>query len=321
MLCIFSNSTNPYFNIATEEHLLKNFNDDVFFLYSNEPSVIVGKHQNTLAEVDYQYTKKNDIKVIRRLSGGGAVFHDLGNVNFTFIRNGKEGKLVDFRGFTKPVIGLLHELGIEAKFEGYNSLTINGKKFSGNAEHVFKNRVMHHGTMLFSTNLKTLAQVLYVNKNRYSHKGIQSVRATVTNISEHLAKEMPIDAFKAFVHKFILREFNGTNHLFSTEDVTTIKQLVNEKYATWEWNFGYSPSYSFKRETKNSKGKIQITAHVEKGVMVNLTIQGDGLTQEEKNQVSDVLSGKTHNPLTIKRIVEETTLSSTDKNIVIENLL
>ncbi|PKP36179.1 MAG: lipoate--protein ligase, partial [Bacteroidetes bacterium HGW-Bacteroidetes-15] len=177
MLCIYHRNSNPYFNIASEEHLLKRFTDDIFMLYINSPSVIVGKHQNTMAEVDYHFALENDIKIVRRLSGGGAVYHDHGNLNFCFIRNGKEGALVDFKGFTKPIIEILGKLGVEAKFEGHNSLTINGLKFSGNAEHIFKQRVMHHGTLLFSSDLQALANVLYVSIDKYSDRAVKSVRA------------------------------------------------------------------------------------------------------------------------------------------------
>lgn len=321
MLCIFSNSTDPYFNIASEEHLLRKFDDDIFLLYSNQASVIVGKHQNTVAEIDYHYAQNNGIKVVRRLSGGGAVYHDLGNVNFTFIRNGKEGKLVDFKGFTKPIIELLRTLGIEAKFEGYNSLTITGKKFSGNAEHVFKNRVMHHGTMLFSSNIETLTKVLYVNTNRYKHKGVQSVRASVTNISKHLNDDMPIEEFKLYTFDFMLKHFAGSTYTLSKEDLLIITKLAEEKYSTWDWNFGYSPSYSFTRKTTTKKGEVQITAHVEKGVIAILNIEGDGLSPIEKNQLTNALSGNSHNPLSIKRIVEETSLNSKDKRSIVDSLL
>ena len=168
MLCVNQTKTDPYFNIASEEYLLKNFDDEIIMLYINEPSVIVGKHQNTLAEINYTLAKQKGLSVIRRLSGGGSVFHDLGNLNFTFIKNGTPGKLVDFKGYTQPIVDALNEIGVNAEFGGHNSLLIGGKKFSGNAEHIYKNRVMHHGTILFSTNLENLAEVLYVSSDRKS---------------------------------------------------------------------------------------------------------------------------------------------------------
>ena len=136
MICIQDTQTDPYFNLAAEEYVLKNFSDDVFMLWRNDNAIIVGKHQNTLSEINLDYVKEKGIKVVRRISGGGAVFHDLGNLNFTFIRTGEEGNLVDFKRFTLPIIEVLQKMGVDAKFEGRNDLTIEGKKFSGNAEHV-----------------------------------------------------------------------------------------------------------------------------------------------------------------------------------------
>ena len=160
MLIIRRHNTDPWFNLATEEFVLKNFDEDTFMLWRNAPSIIVGKHQNTLAEINLDYVKKNNIKVVRRLSGGGAVFHDLGNINFTFIKTGENGNLIDFKKYTEPILEVLLKMGINARFEGRNDLTIEGKKFSGNAEHIWKNRVLHHGTLLFSSHMANLSEAL-----------------------------------------------------------------------------------------------------------------------------------------------------------------
>jgi len=186
MLIINDLRTDPYFNLAAEEYALKNFKADCFMLWRNEPSIIVGKHQNTLAEINLDYVKKRNIKVGRRLSGGGAVFHDLGNLNFTFISTGaQENRLVDFRRFTMPILEVLQNLGIEAVFEGRNDLTIHGRKFSGNAEHVWKNRILHHGTLLFSSVLTDLSEALKVDPLKFRDKAVKSIRSRVTNISKH----------------------------------------------------------------------------------------------------------------------------------------
>ena len=169
MLCFDNPSTNPYFNLACEEYLLKNVDDEVFMLWRNEPAIIVGKHQNTLAEINTEYVKDQGIKVVRRLTGGGAVFHDLGNLNFTFIKfiplNGDQ--IIDFQKHTRPILDILLKLGINAKFEGRNDLTIDGKKFSGNAEHVHKHKVLHHGTLLFSAKLPDLSASLNVDTIKF----------------------------------------------------------------------------------------------------------------------------------------------------------
>ena len=183
MLCIKNDNTNPYFNLAAEEYVLRNFKENCFMLWRNRPSIIVGKHQNTLAEINVDYVKEKNIDVVRRLSGGGAVFHDLGNLNFTFIKNAeKEEALVDFKKYVEPVLEVLQHLGVNAKFEGRNDIMIDGKKISGNAEHVFKKRVLHHGTLLFSSQMADLSNALKVNPLKYQDKGGKSVRSRVTNL-------------------------------------------------------------------------------------------------------------------------------------------
>ncbi|PKP15313.1 MAG: lipoate--protein ligase, partial [Bacteroidetes bacterium HGW-Bacteroidetes-22] len=196
MLCIKDSNTDPYFNLAADEYVMKNFKEDCFMLWRNEPSIIVGKHQNTLAEINVDYVKENSIKVVRRITGGGAVFHDLGNLNFTFIRNSEEGAQVDFRKFTQPIIDVLQKIGINAVFEGRNDLTIDGKKFSGNAEHVWKKRTLHHGTLLFSAVITDLSAALKVNPLKFNDKAVKSVRSRVTNISEHLKEKMDVLEFR-----------------------------------------------------------------------------------------------------------------------------
>ncbi|HRC66441.1 MAG TPA: lipoate--protein ligase family protein, partial [Bacteroidales bacterium] len=148
MFCINNQNTNPYFNLASEEYLLKNYEEDVFMLWRNEPSIIIGKHQNALAEINIEYVKENHIKVVRRITGGGAVFHDLGNLNFTFISNSPNSKpVMNFKKYTQPIVDVLVNLGVDARFEGRNDIVIDGKKISGNAECVYKNRFLHHGTI------------------------------------------------------------------------------------------------------------------------------------------------------------------------------
>ena len=153
MLCIISPYTSPYFNLAAEEYLLKCFQEDVFLLYRNIPSIVVGKHQNTLAEINLPFVQEQDILVARRISGGGTVFHDLGNLNFAFFTTGKEGDLVNYKRATMPIIEALGKMGLEAKLGQRNELLLKKLKISGTASHVWKKRVLHHGTLLFSSEI------------------------------------------------------------------------------------------------------------------------------------------------------------------------
>lgn len=306
MLCIQSNSTDPYFNIATEEHLLKNFSDNIFFLYRNQPSVIVGKHQNAIAELDLDFVEKNKIAVVRRLSGGGTVYHDLGNLNFCFIKNGVAGKLVDFKGYTKPVIEAMEKLGVNAKFEGHNSLMVNGKKISGNAEHVHKNRVMHHGTLLFSSNLNSLSRVLYVDQNRFSDKAVKSVRADVANLSDFIPKPITIEEFANILMTHV-KQTNPVSHdyEFTSSDEEKIKELINSKYSKWDWNFGYSPSYSLQRSFKSiDYGLVNVWLKVERGLIddVKIKTQNEVLDSQCINQMPQLLVGQKHNKRSLSEL-------------------
>lgn len=240
MHCIINNNTDPYFNIASEEYFLKNFSWDCFLLYRNSPCVIIGKHQNTFSEINYEFVRENNIKVVRRLSGGGAVYHDLGNLNFTFIMNGKYGELVDFKKYTRPIIEVLKSLSVVAKFEGHNSLTVNGRKISGNAEHISKTRVLHHGTLLFSSNIEVLTSTLKIDPSKYDDKAVKSVRSQVTNISDHLKTDLNIIEFRDKILDYILSNFPGASLYELTEqDKEKIRELVEEKYSDWNWNFGF----------------------------------------------------------------------------------
>lgn len=302
MLCIKNPETNPYFNLAAEEYVLKNFRENCFMLWRNRPSIIVGKHQNTLAEINIDYVKENNIDVVRRLSGGGAVFHDLGNLNFTFIKNaGTEGNLVDFKKYTQPVIDVLQQLRVDAKFEGRNDIMINGRKISGNAEHIFKRRVLHHGTLLFSSIMVDLSKALKVNPLKYQDKGVKSVRSRVTNISEHLPEKMSVIEFHDKIFDFMVKsEKDAVLYEYSEEDIKQINQLAEEKYKTWDWNFGYSPKYNFEKLIRTNGGNLEIHMNVEKGIITDIKVFGDFFGEKDITDVEQKLQNTRHQETAIR---------------------
>jgi lipoate-protein ligase A len=296
MLFIDNKLTNPYFNLATEEYLLKNFNEDVFMLWRNEPSIIVGKNQNTLSEINYDYVKENSIKVVRRLTGGGAVFHDLGNINFTFISTDDSKSFTNFRKFTQPIIDILQSLSINAEFSGRNDLTIDGRKFSGNAQCNYKNKVMHHGTLLFSSVITDISAALRVKAAKFEGKGVKSVASRVTNISEHLKSPLTILEFKNMVMEHVSK-INTDIKMYelSEEDIKNIQKLYDEKYNTWEWNFGSSPKYTLVNDLKYPGGNVEFYLNVEKGIITDLRICGDFFGKCSISDIEDALKGKKHN--------------------------
>jgi lipoate---protein ligase len=304
MLCLFDQHTDPAFNLAAEEYMLKHFTEEVFMLWRNENAIIVGKHQNTLAEINLDYVKNNHIKVIRRLSGGGAVFHDLGNINFTFIMNGEGEKLIDFHKYTLPILEVMQKLGIPAKFEGRNDLTIDGRKFSGNAEHIHKNRVLHHGTLLFSSVMGNLAAALNARPEKFEDKGVKSVRSRVTNISEHLKEPMEVLDFAGLVMDHIREMYpDAMAYEYTAEDIAAIEKLKREKYDTWEWNFGYSPEYNFSHFLKTEGGTIEVAMQVDRGIISAVKFTGDFFNKADVAEFEQQLTGKQHAPEEIRELL------------------
>ena len=286
MIFINRTRTNPLFNIAAEEYVLRHFDEDVLMLWQSTPAVIVGKHQNMVAEVNLNYTRQNRIPVIRRVSGGGTVYHDLGNLNYTLIKTEpNRERLIDFKRFSTPVMEFLRTLKVQPDFEGKNNLVIKEKKFSGNSAHVLKNRVMHHGTLLFNTNLENLEKVIRPPKANIADKAIKSVRATVTNISAELSSSITFGDFRQGLTTFLLDYYQINNiHNFSKQDIAKINKLVEEKYNTPQWNYGYSPYYEF----ENSVAEFRLFMKVKKGLIEAIELNGC------KHSISNSFKGKMH---------------------------
>lgn len=321
MLLINNTNTNAYFNLAMEEYFLKNTNEDIFLLWQNENSIIVGKNQNTLSEINYDYVKENNIKVVRRLSGGGAVFHDLGNINFTFI-SCNDNSFSDFKKFTMPIVEALKELNVHAEFSGRNDLLIDGQKFSGNAQYNYKNKVMHHGTLLFSSEINDLSNALKVKPSKFQGKSVKSVKSRVTNISSHLDKKMTVLEFKDYLMDFInKRDKNSHFYELNDKDVESINKLVEEKYSTWEWNFGYSPKYSLNNELKYPGGNVEFSLDVHDGLIKDIKFFGDFFGKEDISFIEDKLRNVKHNEYSIKSALEDVDINNYFLNCNIDILV
>lgn len=322
MLCIHNKSTEPYFNMAVEEYLFKNFTEDIFMLWRNDNAIIVGKHQNTLAEINFNYVREKGIKVVRRLSGGGTVFHDLGNLNFTFIINGENSSLVDFKKYTLPILEVLEKLGINAKFEGRNDLTIEGKKFSGNAVHVFKNRVLQHGTLLFASEMKDISEALNVDPMKFTDKSVKSVRSRVTNISDHLMASLSLDEFTEMIMSHIKEKYSdAVEYKISGEDAKIIQKLADEKYSTWEWNYGYQAKYNFDKKFRTNGGSIQIQLDVDHGIIKTCKIYGDYFNEAETEEIEQAIINTRHEEGSLRKALSSFNIDRYFKNVTLDDFI
>jgi lipoate---protein ligase len=322
MLYIRNDFTNSYFNQAVEEYFMKNTKEECFILWRNEPCVFIGKNQNAMAEINIDFVKENKVRVNRRYSGGGAVFHDLGNINFTFLTNKVENAGIDFKKFTLPIINSLRELNINAEFSGRNDITIDGKKFSGNAQYYWKDRVLHHGTLLFSGNLTNLSAALNPKPIKFEDKSVKSVASRVTNISEHLPEPMTVLEFRDFLQSHFMKLNNiGKVYEMSEDEIKAIQKLVDEKYTTWEWIYGNSPKYSFDNVKRFAGGTVEFNMEVDKGVIKAIRIYGDFFGERDINELEVALTGVKHSEADVIKALEGFEIGKYIANVTLEDIL
>ena len=307
--CIQRSETDPYYNLGAEEYLMKTATVDTFMIWRNEPSVIIGKHQNASREINHVYTESHKLPVIRRITGGGAVYHDLGNINFSFIYPDRKENLVDFRYFTKPIILFLSELGLNAAFEGKNNIIVDGLKVSGNSAHIFKNKVLHHGTLLFHTDLVALGQAVNGNAEYYSDKSVRSVPAIVGNASSFLGERLSIEEFMGKFTSFILKYPGSYYGELTSDEKESIIKLTKLKYKKIEWNFGYSPDYLYNTSWKMDNEAFAISLIVSKGVIQKAEISGTLRYSLFFKTLSDQLIGVYHEKNSVSEILEKVTFA------------
>ena len=269
---IYNRSLDAYFNLAAEEYLIDR--DDprpVFMLWRNSDAVVIGRNQNAYAEINAGYVEKQGIKVVRRLTGGGAVFHDAGNVNYTFIVSEKEAKALDFARFAGPVIDALRALGADAALSGRNDIEIDGRKVSGNAQCVRHSKIMHHGTLLWSSDPERIAAALAVDPEKIAAKGIKSVRGRVANIRDAVGSKMTVGEFIDYLFGFM----GALPRSFTEAETEAISRLRDGKYSTWEWNFGESKAFSAGVKKRFPYGTVEIRFDAEGGVIKEASVTGD----------------------------------------------
>lgn len=294
MKYIVNKSNNPAYNIALEAYAFRELlsEDEIFILWINEPAIIIGKHQNTIQEINKEYIDAHGIHVARRLSGGGAVYHDLNNLNYTIISNKSEEGAFDFKTFSQPVIETLADLGVKAEFTGRNDLEIKGKKFCGNAQAYYKGRMMHHGCLLFDVDMTVLGDALKVSKDKIESKGIKSVRARVTNILDELPEKITVNEFSDKILAKMKETYpDMTEYVLSEDELAKIQKSADEQFGNWDWVYGKAPEYTIERNVRYPAGKINTFANVEKSIIKNIKIYGDFFGIKDVQDIEELLVG------------------------------
>lgn len=294
MKYIVNTSNDPAYNVALEAYAFQKLTDidEIFILWINEPAIIIGRHQNTIQEINKEFIDKNGIHVVRRLSGGGAVYHDLNNLNYTIISNNTQEGAFNFQTFSKPVIDTLAKLGVKAEFTGRNDLEINGQKFAGNAQAYYKGRMMHHGCLLFDVDMSVLGQALKVSKDKIESKGIKSVRARVTNIVDHLSDKITVQEFSDAILAQMKEEYPEMDeYVLSDAELSEIQAMRDNQFATWDWTYGKAPEYTIERGVRYPAGKITTYANVENSTIKSVKIFGDFFGVKPVDDIEKMLEG------------------------------
>jgi lipoate-protein ligase A len=288
-----SKSTDPKWNLALEEYVFDHMDpkQTYFLLWQNANTIVVGKNQNTVQEINSAYVRRHAITVVRRLSGGGAVYHDLGNLNFTFIADAGDMRELNFRTFCVPVVETLRSFGVDAEIGGRNDMTVDGKKFSGNSQYIKNGRVMHHGTLLFHTDLSVLGQALRVDPGKIESKGISSVRSRVTNLSDYLGA-VTLEEFKTRLLACLSAQGEVEPIALSAQDQNAIAAIRRDRYDTWAWNYGRSPAYTTRAACRiEGCGQVELSLSVANGIIEDIQFFGDFFGSGDTQELAEKLKG------------------------------
>lgn len=302
--------TDASVNLAIEEYALRHLplEDDSYLLfYINAPSIIIGKHQNTIEEINQEYVKENGIQIVRRLSGGGAVYHDLGNLNFSFITKDDGQSFHNFRKFTEPVVEALRSLGVNAELSGRNDLQVGEQKISGNAQFSTRGRMFSHGTLMFNLNLDDVQASLHANPEKFKSKSTKSVRSRVANILSFMDKDMTIEEFRSELlrHIFGMEPKDVPQYKLKEEDWNKIHEISRERYKNWDWNYGLSPESNVKHAKKFPVGIIDLRMDIKDGYIQGIKIYGDFFGVGDVTDIEDKLRGLRYEEHEVRSALED----------------
>ena len=304
---IASTSTDPRWNLALEQYVFDclDRSRSYFMLWQNHNTIVVGKNQNTVAEINNDFVRQHDITVVRRLSGGGAVYHDLGNLNFTFITDADKMDGIDLHMFCVPIVETLRSFGVQAEISGRNDITVDGKKFSGNSQYIREGRVMHHGTIMFDSDLTMVSRALQVDREKILSKGIKSVVSRVTNLRPYLPDGVTLDCFRQRLLDYLSAAEPLHPLTLTPEDLRRIDAIRDARYATWDWNYGRSPAYTDRRRQRfDGCGQVEVALSVEGGRLTDIQFFGDFFGSGDTAQLSQLLRGCTYRRDAVQSLLE-----------------
>lgn len=296
-------SQSPYETLAYENIIMndEDIKDDVLIFYQHKNAIVIGNNQNAYEEINKEYVKEHDIKLARRMSGGGAVYHDLGNINFSFISDKSDNN--SYIKFLTPIIAFLNSLGIQAEFHGRNDILANGFKISGNAQYIHKNRIVSHGTLLFNVDMSYLSKALNPNKIKFESKGIQSVRARVSNIIDLLKDKMSVDEFKEKLVKFFVEKYDAKLCEIPFEKYKTQLENLRNKFSSEEWIYDKNATFSYTNIEKFAGGLIIVKGNIEKGKIINICFEGDFLSKKDPREIFALFDNINYNEAAIMKVL------------------
>ncbi len=321
MIFIDHQSTDANFNFALEKYVMETLDiaDAYFLFWRTSPTLMVGRFQNTPAEINMDFAEKNNINIVRRITGGGTIYTDMGGWQFSFITKNPVGKNIDFAHFTAPVIDALASVGVRASLSGRNDLLVDGKKISGNAQYKNNQVNLHHGSLLYDTNLDQLVRALNPDDEKIIAKGIKSVRQRVTNIIDYMPKKLSSVAFAELMIDFLTRDME-TYHL-SDADISAVNQIKAVQFDTWEWNFGKSPQFNIAKENRFAGGKLSVSVEVTGGIIKDIAFYGDFFAQGDLEQLKCALIDVRYTPAAVRSVLERANAGQMIYQISLEDIL
>ena len=288
---IVIHSTNPYYYLVVEEYLLTHCTEGILvMLWQNDNTIVVGRHQNTTEEVNQQYVNEHGIRVVRRTTGGGAVYHDLGNLNYSVIADRTE-EADEMKFFTGPVIEVLRSMGTGAEFSGRNDIIIEGKKVSGTAQRIYKNRILHHGCLLFDSDLSAVAKSLNVRREKFHSEAVKSVKSRVGNIKDYVSEEISMEDFQQRLVEKLLSNSEYEELILTEKELAQVEQMKSEKYETWEWNYAQPIKCAIHNYKKYEGGMVEVYMNVKEGYIEECLMYGDFMALRPAEEVAKELIG------------------------------